>query len=100
MFSMINCVLVFVYPDDISELEDEYMIHICWVLERLLQRLLILPGQIKMDPEKVNMVLNWPASTDRKQLRCYLGFANFYQRFNRSYSQITSPLHAHTPPRI
>lgn len=124
--SMINDVLrdmlntfVFVYLDDIlifSQTREEHVDHVRRVLQRLLQHqlfvkaekcefhqttvsflgLVISPGLIKMDPEKVKAVLNWPVPTDRKQLQRFLGFANFYRRFIRNYSQVAAPLHALT----
>ena len=45
-----------------------------------------------MDPEKVQAVEEWPTPTDRKSLQRFLGFANFYRRFNRNYSSIAAPL--------
>ncbi|KAK3519821.1 hypothetical protein QTP70_006475 [Hemibagrus guttatus] len=45
-----------------------------------------------MDEGKVATVRNWPIPTSVKDLQRFLGFANFYQRFIRDYSSITSPL--------
>lgn len=55
--------------------------------------LIITPGGIEMDPAKVEAVRDWEAPTNRRQLQRFLGFANFYRRFIRSFSSHTKPLH-------
>lgn len=110
---------VFVYIDDIliySRTPAEHTQHVRQVLERLLQNRLfvkaekcefhastvaflgyiISPGEVKMDPEKVSAVKDWPQPDNRKQLQRFLGFANFYCHFTRDYSKIASPLTALT----
>ncbi len=42
----------------------------------------------------------WPVPEDRKQLRRFLGFANFYRRFIRGYSTMAAPLTALTSPKV
>lgn len=49
-------------------------------------------GKLKADPAKVQAVPDWPTPTSRKQLQRFLGFANFYRRFVRNYSQVAAPL--------
>lgn len=44
------------------------------------------------NPEKIHAVVAWPMSKTRKELQCFLEFANFYRRFIRDYSKIASPL--------
>lgn len=51
-----------------------------------------------MDLEKVTAVPNWPVPTDRNQLHCFLGFANFYRHIIRHYSQVATPLHSPSSP--
>jgi hypothetical protein len=43
---------------------------------------------IRMDPEKVTTITNWPTSRSRRELESFLDFANFYQRFIQAYSRI------------
>lgn len=106
---------VFVYLDDIlifSSSLEEHTEHVRDVLQRLLENKLyvkaekcdfhvsstsflgyvIEEGQLRADPAKVEAVRDWPAPTTRKQLQRFLGFANFYRRFVRGYSQIAAPL--------
>ncbi|KAK3560218.1 hypothetical protein QTP86_000765 [Hemibagrus guttatus] len=47
---------------------------------------------IRMDEGKVAAVRDWPIPTTIKELQRFLGFANFYRRFIRGYSSLTSPL--------
>ena len=49
-----------------------------------------------MDPAKVSAVAEWPSPPTRKRLQQFLGFANFYRRFIRGYSQVAAPLTALT----
>ena len=53
-----------------------------------------------MDPEKVRAVEQWPRPTDWKSLQQFLGFANFYWRFIRSYSSIAAPLTRLTSTKV
>jgi len=54
--------------------------------------MIIKPGQISMDPAKLDGIRSWPSPKTVKQLRLFLGFGNFYQIFIRKYSTITQPL--------
>lgn len=55
--------------------------------------LIITPGGIEMDPEKVRAVVDWLPPTTKRQLQRFLGFANFYRRFIRGFSALAKPLH-------
>ena len=47
---------------------------------------------IKMDQEKVKAILDWPAPSNIKGVRSFLGLANFYRRFIQDYAQVARPL--------
>ena len=49
---------------------------------------------IHTDPEKLSAVRDWPNPNNVKELRQFLGFAGYYRRFVRNYSQIVKPLNA------
>ena len=46
---------------------------------------------VKMDSAKTKGVTEWPIPTTRKELRGFLGFLNFYQRFVKDFSKIARP---------
>jgi transposase InsO family protein len=47
---------------------------------------------IRMDPGKVKAILEWQTPTSVKGVRSFLGFANFYRRFIRNFSDLVRPL--------
>ncbi|SLM34211.1 gag polymerase env [Lasallia pustulata] len=47
---------------------------------------------IFMDPERIRAVEEWLPLQDVHQLQVFLGFANFFQRFIKNYSQTAAPL--------
>ena len=46
-----------------------------------------------MDPVKVEAVTSWPTPKNLKDVRGFIGFANFYRRFIKDFSKIARPLH-------
>lgn len=110
---------VFVFLDDIlifSRSLSEHTHQVQLVLRRLLENSLFVKaekcefhvptisflgyivseGQVRMDPAKVSAVASWPVPESRQKLQQFLGFANFYRRFIRSYSSVAAPLTALT----
>ncbi len=55
---------------------------------------------ISMDPDKVRAVIDWPVPDSRVALQRFLGFANFYRRFIRNFSQVAAPLTFLTSSRL
>ena len=105
---------VFVYLDDIlifSPDEQTLIQHVQRVLQCLLHHQLfvkaekcefhMLPmsflgfivseGEVKMDPEKVNVVVDWPIPTRHKDVQHFLGFVNIYRKFIRNFSFCCPP---------
>jgi hypothetical protein len=54
--------------------------------------LIISMEGIKMDPEKFRAVQDWEPPSNLKDVRAFLGFANFYRRFVRNYFHIVQLL--------
>ena len=55
--------------------------------------MIIRPGEVRMDPGKVSAVKDWPTPTTLKEVRAFIGFANFYRRFIQDFASIARPLH-------
>ncbi|KAG1956972.1 retrotransposable element [Pimephales promelas] len=113
---------IYVYLDDIlifSSSLQEHVQHVRRVLQRLLENGLFVKAEkcsfhaqsvpflgyiissegLRVDPDKVKAVVDWPSPDSRKALQQFLGFANFHRRFIRNFSQLVAPLTALTSPR-
>lgn len=55
-------------------------------------RMIIHPGQFAMDPVKLQGIADWPTPTMVKQVRGFLGFGNFYQKFIDHFSEMARPM--------
>jgi hypothetical protein len=53
---------------------------------------LIGEGQVKMDPRKIQAIVEWTTPKSVPELRSFLGLANYYRRFIEGYSKKTTPL--------
>ncbi|XP_057846650.2 uncharacterized protein LOC131056314 [Cryptomeria japonica] len=47
---------------------------------------------VKVDPEKIKAVVEWPPPENLTQLKGFLGLCGFYRRFVKGYSQNAAPL--------
>ena len=47
---------------------------------------------IEMEKEKVDGVLSWPEPKNVKDIRKFLGLANYYRRFIKDFAQIARPM--------
>lgn len=47
---------------------------------------------IKTDPEKTEAIKSWPVPTSIKDVHSFLGFAGYYRRFIKGFSNIARPL--------
>ena len=108
-----KCVLCFL--DDIlifDRTEEEHVKHLREVLTRLRdQELYVKPSKcafmqrevaflghrigadgLRVAPDKIGAVQQWPQPKNATDVRSFLGLANFYRRFVRDYSRIALPL--------
>ncbi|XP_015762141.1 PREDICTED: uncharacterized protein LOC107341253 [Acropora digitifera] len=111
--------LALIYIDDIvifSKSIEEHLTHLEEVFRRLRdanvklnpekcsfvkQRIVYLGHVVTTegifpDPSKVEVVKNFPTPASLKELKSFLGLANYYQRFIKGFSEIASPLNAIT----
>jgi len=56
-------------------------------------RVVIGKERIKMEEEKIKVVLNWPVPKLVKNIQKFLKLANYYQRFIEKFVKITRPLY-------
>ena len=54
--------------------------------------LLIGVDSIRIDPQKITTITDWPTSIKLKQVQSFLGFANFYCHFIANFFKIIKPL--------
>ena len=49
-------------------------------------------GTVKMDPVKIQGIMEWPTPKMVKDVQSFLGFCNFYRMFIKDFSNIAHPL--------
>ena len=47
---------------------------------------------IRMDPDKIQSIMEWPTPKSVKDVQSYLGLANYNRKFIKDYSKIATPL--------
>jgi hypothetical protein len=110
---------VIVYLDDIlifSKTWEEHVIHVGKIFDVLLQHDLKLNmkkcevarcdliylgfivgrGELKIDPQKVRVILEWPQPKNVTEVRSFVGACQYVRKFIRNFSMIAAPLHGLT----
>ncbi|XP_077137504.1 uncharacterized protein LOC143803164 [Ranitomeya variabilis] len=98
--------------EPLKVLMEEHHRHVRMVLERLRQNHLYIKLEkcefhrteiqflgyvmstqgISMDGSKTQAIKNWPVPKNVKEVQRFIGFANFYRRFIRNFSEVVSPI--------
>ena len=47
---------------------------------------------IRVDPTKIEAILNWKPPRNVTEVKCFLGLVGYYRRFVKGFSVITSPI--------
>ena len=50
-------------------------------------------GELKIDPSKVVVIVNWPKPKSATEVRSFLGAAKYWRKFISNFSTIAAPLH-------
>ena len=53
-------------------------------------------GELKIDPSKVTVILNWPKPKSSTEVRRFLGATQYWRKFIANFSLIVAPLHSLT----
>ena len=55
--------------------------------------MVIGPQGVKIQKEKIDGILSWPAPRNIKEVQKFLGLANYYRQFIKDFARIAAPLH-------
>lgn len=66
----------------------------CTFLQRELVYLgfVIVENELKMDPEKIAAIINWPSTKSLFEVRSFHGLVSFYCKFMTNFSEICVPM--------
>ena len=58
------------------------------IIEVLYLGTLIIKDGVKIDPAKMAVIKEWPELLNVHDVKCFLGFVNFYKKFIKSFLKI------------
>ena len=63
-----------------------------FVQETTFLGLVVSTEGLKMDPQKIEVIAQWPIPMKLVEVQSFIGFCNFYRRFIKEFSKIVRPL--------
>ena len=119
IFSDLNFTKLILYLDDIlvfSKTLEDHLSTLDEVFTRLTKHGLKLKGEkcslfkkevahlghivgadgVRVDPDKVERIRNWPTPANMAELSSFLGLASYYRRFVPDFAKLAAPLHSLT----
>ncbi|KAL4277816.1 hypothetical protein GQ457_03G008370 [Hibiscus cannabinus] len=63
-----------------------------WIREVVFLGHVVSSEGIRVDPKKVEAIVNWKQPTSVTEIRSFLGLAGYYQRFVSGFSKVAAPL--------
>ncbi|KAA3474290.1 Transposon Ty3-I Gag-Pol polyprotein [Gossypium australe] len=63
-----------------------------WLCEVSFLGDIVSASGIRVDPSKISAILEWKPPKNMSEVRSFLGFAGYYQRFVKGFSMIATPL--------
>jgi len=68
-----------------------------WKIQKIrFLKVIIRSNEIEIKKEKVNRVLSWLEPKNIKDIRKFLGLANYYRRFIKDFAQVVRPMNVLT----
>ena len=64
-----------------------------WKVRKVDLRVVIKPERIKIEEEKVKVMLEWPMPKSVKNVQKFLELANYYKKFVKEFAKIARLLH-------
>ena len=55
-------------------------------------RIIVITDNIRMNPKKIQAILDWENPLCTRDVQSFIGFANFYRRFIKDFSKIAAPM--------
>ena len=57
-------------------------------------------GELKIDPSKVSVIVNWPIPKSVTEVRSFLGATQYWRKLIANFSSVAAPLHALTSVKV
>ena len=79
----------------VNEKKSEFFMHKIKYLGHIISK-----DGIRMDPEKLRVINEWPIPKNLHEVRSFLGMCSYYRRFIEKFSILAGPLHDLTKKKV